>query len=764
MKITELKNLILLILLFEGSVSLAQQPQWFIKNQTELGSKIVDLRPNLGPVLQAPPSLLMPPSNSWLYSFKEADNAIYDENGDLEIYIAHDEVFDASGNNIFTLVDQSYSPFYELDYDHLHDQDLAIARVPYDCSKYYIFRYAWENQAVKIHYWIYDISLNTFLVDTNGTLYPNGVNWIPGNQVYSNVSNNNGENSVRNISISKINNSGERLVLFEDDEWVHKITLSQSGITYDGQFFQKSGSGGDYLHEAEVVKLIDGSYRYATMSQESNVSFGELLSIDNAGNLVSNSIFTTNGLIKGVEFSIDGNYLYFTKNVYPYLQYVDVSTSSVINSLAPSFLNAGEANTFAQQRSSFESASIEVAHDGKMYFAGGIGMSSLADSNDPNSLWINLDMPLIVDEYSVGISEKFRPLPSQVDGELLYTPITLPSVVTACGNNFPQVCVEDYPGFTYYWSLSGSQLSQGFGSCFNPNQYGQYNLKVTDENLCEKWYSIEVQNDLPNIPPIKYYSYCSLKGKYPAFVGWGSNPMLGYQGFYGIEWTYEGNPISSGGSDYQIPNQGDGTYTATVHTICGSQTFTFTVYDQLSNYSSHPFALSQFDGFYSLPPSNANYARFKRVGTNPWINDHFWTISDGTTTVNSVDQLIYFPYTPGSGVVLTLTLKLTDHENCTIYTNTTTWSDPPGDIIDDSEIAVVVTPNPTDGNTSVLIENFDSDKNYTLEVTRLDGRSFLKQEISSERTALDLSRFEQGMYLVKVSNETWASTVRVIKE
>ncbi len=749
MIIVQLRIKLVFFLLVVGSAVLAQQPQWFVKNTTDVNSKLIDFRSVNGPTLTTP-SPLMPTPNAWLYENKEGDNAIYDENGDLEIFIAHNQVFDVAGNQIFDLLDHTYNFFNDFwNNPYLYDQDLAIVQVPYSCSKHYIIRYSRDKLISEIHYYIYDIDTDEFL-DLNGNPYQ--VNLVPGNLLYnSGQFVNPGENAVRNLSVSKINDNGERFLYFEDDQLIHKMTIDQFGINYNGIFHTKLDPGGDHIHEAEIIKRSNGHFMYATTSGTNAGSFIEILEIDNSGNLINSNAIAIEGEIKGLEFSTDGNYLYLTRNIYPHLEYIEIQNSNIITPLALQSIN---------NRSSYSLASIEIAHDGKMYFAGENGMSSVANPNDPNSLWTNLDIPLIVSGYT-GNYANLRPLPNQIDGELLYTPITLPSTVLGCGNSFPEICAEDYLGFQYEWFVSNGQqmvTTNETTHCFTPIMFGKYALKVIDENLCTKWHHFKVQNDLPEIPPISSYYYCSLNEEHPPLVGWESNPLEGYFGFYTIAWTFEGNPVTGVGISYEIPYQGDGTYTATVIGPCGSQTFTFTVQDQLMvEVTANIYA--QYTGPHQI--GNVDYAGFTAItGTIPYTSYNI-TITDGTNTTVFSNQDAYFQYVEHSGVLLTITLELINKKECKIYKNTTTWSDGPGKI---GEIGIAASPNPTNGNTTLYIENFDPEKTYYLEVLRMDGRSLLSQKIQTESTHVNLSRFEQGIYPIQVTSETESSSILIIKE
>ncbi|RYM33522.1 T9SS type A sorting domain-containing protein [Brumimicrobium glaciale] len=71
-------------------------------------------------------------------------------------------------------------------------------------------------------------------------------------------------------------------------------------------------------------------------------------------------------------------------------------------------------------------------------------------------------------------------------------------------------------------------------------------------------------------------------------------------------------------------------------------------------------------------------------------------------------------------------------------------------------------PNPTNGAVTVLLENMEA-KQYTLEVIDATGRKLKTQTITNNSTQVDLSNFNKGVYLIRISNETRESTHRIVK-
>jgi hypothetical protein len=73
---------------------------------------------------------------------------------------------------------------------------------------------------------------------------------------------------------------------------------------------------------------------------------------------------------------------------------------------------------------------------------------------------------------------------------------------------------------------------------------------------------------------------------------------------------------------------------------------------------------------------------------------------------------------------------------------------------------VSVYPNPSTGIVNIDFENNDS---YTIEVTNIIGEVVLLKDINSNST-IDLTHFDKGTYLVKVSNSELSKTERIVVE
>jgi hypothetical protein len=750
-------------LLFTTS-SFGQQPQWYIKNYTASTSKLINFVP-VPPVVSSPSTLEdddAPP-----YVNKEADNAIYKANGDLCITIVDNAVFDASGNKMYDLYNGIGIGFPFSGSPYITEYDLAICRLPEDCDRHLIFKFSFTDKNDFLQYYIFNTATG-FFEEIDGTPIDPEIP-VKGNILHF-INNNRADVQVtKSMAITKLNNSNERFIFFESEDDVFKATISASGVTFDStSIFNFSGlipaGAATRINETEVIQLPSGNYVYATSVYPNSVSsIGVFLYFTNGGVFTGSSTYNTSGLIKGLEFSENGNYLYLTKTSNPYLQYINMTSPATLLTLSPSGGIPGASKPL------YGHGSIEIAHNGKLYFAKADGLSSLANSNDPTSAWTNDEIVLPLDKHKKGtpfLSDKFKliPLPNQVDGEKLYTP-NFSNTYLGCGEDIPEACMEYYDGFEYEWHEGMSLVH--IGPCYTPDHYGTFTVFVTDENKCRKSYDIVFENDLPQIDSIPNVSYCSLNKVAPPYVGWYSNPLASYLGFYGIVWTYEGDVVPSGGGAYHIPYQGDGAYVATVSTACGSQTFMFVVEDELLEFFEDSIAEPRPDIYVG---GNKKFVRVLAGGTF----DYEWTITNGVATLIGTDEAMLYPYEPGDGI-LTITLKLIDHTNCSTHSNTIIWGDTivtperpqtntqsQSNILE-STLKIDAYPNPTDGNISVMISDFDSELNYIIQVLNLEGKKLIESNAIARKMDLDFSNLESGVYFIRVSNETGTNQLKTIK-
>ncbi|RLD25764.1 MAG: hypothetical protein DRI54_04205, partial [Bacteroidetes bacterium] len=237
-------------------------------------------------------------------------------------------------------------------------------------------------------YWDNNYNGNLFAfgnarVSDMGDIFPNGV--PSGNK----------KGSYMFASTDEID--GVRFIFVAGNGSVHRYKLDSQDLTYEGAIFDLVDFDGNYAtngqdtrSELEVVRLLNG-YRIAVpfvtplarilimdLNNSGNVLTGtkKIIELSASGNLTSDR-----GYLHGNEFSPSGDYLFFTHstndlNPNP-LEYYNVNTET------RTAINASGA-------SDFFNSEIELALDGKMYFATSDRLATFSNPDNPGSgTWTN---------------------------------------------------------------------------------------------------------------------------------------------------------------------------------------------------------------------------------------------------------------------------------------------------------------------------------------------------------------------------------------
>ena len=78
--------------------------------------------------------------------------------------------------------------------------------------------------------------------------------------------------------------------------------------------------------------------------------------------------------------------------------------------------------------------------------------------------------------------------------------------------------------------------------------------------------------------------------------------------------------------------------------------------------------------------------------------------------------------------------------------------------------SISVSPNPTNGLTTIAIDNFDAtNTNYKLVLYNSVGQLMQQLNITSSKTDIDLSSYKNGIYLLSFSDGVNTSVVRISK-
>ena len=289
---------------------------------------------------------------------------------------------------------------------------------------------------------------------------------------------------------------------------------------------------------------------------------------------------------------------------------------------------------------------------------------------------------------------------------------------------------------------------------------------MTDAFGCSKTYTVKVVEPMPpGIMNLDDIYYCSLQTKYPPTVGWFGNPMATVTIPYGFQWTYNGSAVTAGTTPWNIPYQGDGTYTVTITTPCYSLSFTFVVMDLLVEYINHPFATP------TTTSQTSSTVTFGRLNPFPPFPSYSWQVNDGGTIYTGTGSTITVPYTAGSGVNLTVTCILKDPVNCRTYRNTINWSDGPAkkrNVLKNANTGIGLPgmqlyPNPGSDVVQLELDDFDLNAQYIMTIYDATGKVVVEENIQNALTRVDVSGFENGLYIVEVRSGENTIRERLVK-
>lgn len=430
----------------------------------------------------------------------EAFNSMHDSNGDLLFFVTKDLnrststanalcVFDKNGKilgNGILKFDYSYtsnSGVHTTLLGHVFSKwakEICIVPVPGNCHQYYVIA-GYRDEAAQsgnttINYQpVYakiDLSLgaNGQVVPVTATSNLKHLGALPG--VPSHGFNNNGVNQKHRFGIAATpfragNDNNYFLYIYSvysngnlSPLGLYKYIVNASGIAFStleniSPTFSGPVTYANYYSEMEIVRLPSGNYRLAKAIDNNNIYICDL-NYSN-GLIVSGSQRTVNlpstKSLEGLEFSPDGNYLYYSYhgllNKVGYL--ANLSSGAVLTPVDYLDFNVGF---------------IEVAHDERIYFSEypGDHLISKVNPDSPNSGFLSTNAVNLEDDFFLQYSTV---LPDQLDGNIYYkTSPTISGNVTPC---LPSIQVYTLSGaydptVTYNWTVSGGTPSSYAGT------------------------------------------------------------------------------------------------------------------------------------------------------------------------------------------------------------------------------------------------------------------------------------------------------------
>ncbi|TVR37284.1 MAG: T9SS C-terminal target domain-containing protein, partial [Cryomorphaceae bacterium] len=370
-----------------------------------------------------------------------AHNAIAGVNGELEFFIVDGVIYDQDGYLI------SYMRVNEGASGAPHavkgNAGVCVVPDPGNCFRYYIFSNRIDQAFPVGAYTILDMELPST---------------VPGNEdrlgalVFGDWDNDGNCKYLLNLGLpngaggnlqpsnkqdwffaaTDVNENNERFVFAQTGDGIWKLVIDENGIyaspndpivmselfpTYPSQ------SWGGLRHELEIIRLENGNYRLGLTYPGNSAQtpyIVAVLELDSNGEYINNSGFiyplTTSSssfpIVKGLEFSPSGRYLFFThhevNSSQPAVQYIDYDLQQVFDLNVPNRLD-------------FQYSHIEMGIDNRLYFAYSNGLAALDSVETPDvANWIPnalvFSNPASYAGYTSGTNYKAYTLPDQIDG------------------------------------------------------------------------------------------------------------------------------------------------------------------------------------------------------------------------------------------------------------------------------------------------------------------------------------------------------------
>lgn len=771
-----------------------------------------------------------------------AANAIKGTDGELLFFIVGNSIFDSQGRTIWMETyasSEGISPGYS---------EISVVPDPGNCNRFYILTDRSKgynaptntvNTKTKPYYAILDVSesntnqsfnlnANGMLFDVNGNAITNFMPLLPA-LGYS-ISSDNPHQTRVNYAVAKkdILNNSYTVALISPisidgntpTKVVLKFKITSSGFQSYGYnlvssynniltnliYIAPSDCYADFTNsydrsEFEIYAKSDGSYKVVYGTHKALI----LYELDNNLNYVTNSVayvnlegdgvLVTDAIPKGVEFSPDGRYVYFTHNPTTYFPNVIDCWDTQTNNSLVSLPWASTVNP--EYRYSF----IEIQNN-KLYMPISNTMAEIPFPNTPAvsnnfngsaqsinyvaNYWIwdnyalNGNLPSALNDL------KSYTLPDQIDGED-YTGIgpmnvSLPNIPYSCNGVSDPICViNGSTAYTYNWTNSyGSTV--GTSSCFTPPAAGIYFLTVTSPFGCEQNFNFKIKEEpIPTIPSMQDYNICMAFLNGHENFGWMSNPFTNYGGDVDYLWNVNGNSIdmSNDFTPWNIGFNGFGTYTVNIVLACSniSLTYSFNVYNStVYSNSPSPFVINPVEGV----NNQVTFSALTLPALNPIYLPNYnvvWSVYDGVNTsyyynVGSVS------FTFVLGTTYQVSLTVIGQKGCTAYNPTIyNWSkvqkssgrknaiqDETNTVNNDlGESKISIYPNPTTDVSEILIENFDTEKTYTMVVYSITGEIVIQSEITQSKSRIDLIDLENGVYFVEIFDGVERTQKKLVK-
>lgn len=350
--------------------------------------------------------------------------------------------------------------------------------------------------------------------------------------------------------------------------------------------------------------------------------------------------------------------------------------------------------------------------------------------------------------------------------------LNLPNEIEVCDNNFEELCgpysTFPTPIYTYEWwgphpTLPVSTLLST-SRCFTPNRYGSYKFKITDQNGCTTEHIITIKKPKIVLPEIANIEWCPGVSKDPIFAGWPTNPFIGYNCDYSIQWTFNGS-ILGGYNDYRILFQGEGVYCVLVTFSDYSVEKCFTATKCCKPKTE--FAVSWYAGANPHTITVSNYVAnigdydsetfYVYKDCNNDGNSGPWTLVNSISRSSNFNTPLHFEnLDPNCAYKIVHAVSKICLRQSFIHTEYVG-----GNL---GKIVFSLSPNPAIDRVTISIEDYNSTLNYLLSIYDFSGNKLEEKNINLSRTSINISNYNKGIYFIKVSNGKETETLKLVKE
>ncbi|MGB0871291.1 MAG: PKD domain-containing protein [Flavobacteriales bacterium] len=148
------------------------------------------------------------------------------------------------------------------------------------------------------------------------------------------------------------------------------------------------------------------------------------------------------------------------------------------------------------------------------------------------------------------------------------------------------------------------------------------------------------------------------------------------------------------------------------------------------------------------------------------IASYRWTLDDELLTIQKFVNIQNANLTDGQTICLTV-FSIDEDGDCCEETICETISVPSSinaNKTANPNIDIVLFPNPNSGISQIKVNNFDKNKSYSMTLNDLSGKILKTSTLLKPSTALDLTSFNDGMYILYISDGENTEVLKVIKE